>query len=221
MRNDTVLLNVQIPDFTFIKKHKKGDTKAERPTIMVPFRDNILFAKKNGNEVFSLNLNSQRFRRVFGAPDLTIAALCTSNHQVFILNPNQADYIRILDSNFQPEGKIATHLTNVQDCSMDMCVINQLQHSGHPLASAGRHSSVTSESSSASDISSRESDVADINIVISTSSPNASVRAVNLRQNVLWQLDRRTHAEVGMKFNPCSVTASKSGDIYFADRGTK
>ena len=218
MRNDIVLLNVQIPDFTKVRKKKKGDPKAEQPTIMALFGGNILFAKKNANEIFSLNRKSRRIRRVYRAANLTIGAMCTSYHQVFILNPYQAKYIKVLDSNFQQEDKIPTGFREFRDCNMDMCVASTSVSPYETVRSISSLMSKTSANSSRYNISPREIEMVSTCIVISTSSPNASVRAVK-REEVLWQLDCIANPELGLEFNPSSVTASETGDIYFADQG--
>ena len=92
-RKDTVLTNAKLPDFITVKKKKKGDPRAEQPTIMAPFGESILFAKANGNDIYSLNLTSNRIKRVFSIPDLSIAAMSTSSHHVFIFNRNETNFI--------------------------------------------------------------------------------------------------------------------------------
>ena len=222
---DTVLVNAQLPHFTTVQKKKKGDTKAEQPTIMALFGKNILFTKANGNTLYSLNLSSKRIRCVYSMANLTIAAICSSNQQLFLLDRKKAMHIKVLDSNFQQEKNIALNIENIQDCSIGMCVINQMKYPGPALAAATPRSSPSSGYSSISDVSSafnlrsRELDTA-VTYLISTSSPSASVRAVNRRNGILWQLDCKSNPELGLKFNPCSLTASHAGDIYFADKGT-
>ena len=107
-------------------KEKKGDRRAELPTIMIPFRDDILFAKKGGNEIYSFNTNSLKFKRVLGDADLTVAAMCSSSDRVFILNPKQPKYIRVLDSTFQAEGNIPTGLGDVRSCEGDISLIGDV-----------------------------------------------------------------------------------------------
>ena len=129
-RKDTVLVNARLPDFITVWKKQKSDPKAEQETLMAVFGDNLIFAKANGNNLYSLNLISKRISDVFSPADLTIAAICTSHQHVFILNRNQSNDINVLDSNFQQEVKISLNIGNIQDCAMNMCVINQQQHSG-------------------------------------------------------------------------------------------
>ena len=220
-RKDTVIVNARLPDFITVQKKKKYDQNAEQPTIMAVFGDNILFAKTNGNKLYSLNLTSKRISEVFSPVDLTIAAICTSHQHVFVLNRNQSDDINVLDSNFQQEGKISLNIGNIQDCAMNMCVINQQQHSGlTPRSSNTSGYLSTSDFRSTFNFTSLEVDASDTNILIGTSLPKASLRVVNLRNGILWQLNRKTNPELGLKFNPCSLTASHAGDIYFADKGT-
>ena len=54
--------------------------------------------------------------------------------------------------------------------------------------------------------------------IISTSMPYPSVRAVN-EEGGIWQIDSRRCPELDIRFNPCSVSASPTGDVFIADRG--
>ena len=223
-------MNVEVPDYKTIMKQKKGDPRAELPTIMIPFRGIILFAKKAGKDIYSFEPESQKFKRVFGTVDLSIAAMCSSNDRVFILNPKQADYIRVLDSRFQAEGKIPTGLGDVHGCEVDISLIGEYQRSvpATPSSPPSRMSSPVDHNQfcfqSPADFhrtsSALDKHTIDHTIVISTSSPHASLRAVNQKEGVVWQIDSRTNPELGLEFNPCSVSASETCDIYFADSGT-
>ena len=227
---DTVLLNVEVPDYKTTMKQKKSDPKAELPTIMIPFRDVILFAKKAGNEIYSFKPDSKKFRRVLGGADLTVAAMCSSNDRVFILNPKQADFIRVFDSRIQAEGKIPTGLGDIRGCEVDISLIGEYQHSvpSTPSSPPSRVSSPIDHTQfgfqSPVDFhrsaNTHDKHTIDHTIVICTSSPHASLRAVNQMEGVVWQIDSRTNPELGVGFNPCSVSASETGDIYFADSGT-
>ena len=224
-RKETVLVNTQLPDFTTVLKQKKVDLIAEQTTIIVLFGDNILYAKRDGNEIYSYHPKSKKRRRVYSSADLSIAAMCSDKHQVFILTRHQTTYIRVLDSNFREKATITNDFGNIKDCCVDMCVINPLGYIV-PAQPMTHRSPSTSCFVSASDISSTvgtksvDTDVSNITIVISFTSPRASVRAVNMRNDILWQLDCRKNKELGLDFNPCSVTSSEAGDIYFADRWT-
>ena len=228
--HDTVLLNVEVPDYKTILKQKKSDTKAELPTIMIPFRDVILFAKKFGSEIYSFKHQSLKFQRVLVGADLSVAAMCSSNDRVFILNQKQADYIRVLDSRFQAEGKIPTGLGDVRGCETDISLIGEHQHSVRSTLSSSpsRMSSSVDHTQSAfqspaefhRSSSFRDKHHIDHTLVICTSNPHASLRAVNQMEGVVWQVDSRTNPELGSEFNPCSVSASETGDIYFTDSTT-
>ena len=170
---------------------------------MVPFGNRLLFAKEGGNEVQSFDLYSKCFKCVFHLANLQIAAMCANSTQVFILDQKNAAEITVLDSNFKQKEKITTHLEEVENCKMDMCAVGRLRYS--------------LQTSSYSEFRFQEKDVVTDNIIISTSSPNGSITALSQNLGVLWKIDR-THTEIGEQFNPCSVTASVHGDIYFADR---
>ena len=55
-------------------------------------------------------------------------------------------------------------------------------------------------------------------IIISTSFPSGSVRLIKPTGGVAWQVDIRNTPELLVGFNPCSVAASSTGSIVFADR---
>ena len=191
---DNVFLNVKISDFSVLTKQKKGDSKAESPTIMFSFRDYILYAKKKGNEVLSFHIPSQSFKRKHNSDGLSIAAMCGNDNHVFILNQNEPKFITVLDASLQPEGKIATHLieNEVKDCSFDICLIKSKFTDKFTM---------------------------DHMIVICSSSPHGSVRAVNQTQGKLWQLDCWSNPGLSLTFNPCSVSSDDDTNIFIADQG--
>ena len=228
---DTVLLKVEVPDYKTIMKQKKGDPRAELPTVMIPFSDFILFAKKATNDIYRFKPETKRFKRAFSSADLSLAAMCASNDRVFILDRKHPNYIKVLDSGFQTEGKIPTGLDDVRGCEVDISVISEQQRSvpSTPSSSSNRMSSQTEckyfSCVSSSDLhrspSSHVIHTTDYTLVISTSTPISSLRAVNKMEGVVWQLDSKTNPELGSGFNPCSVSAAETGDIYFADASTE
>ena len=198
--NDTVLVNVTLPDYSLLTKEKMKDPQAHEQTIMFPFGECILFAKKDGNKVYNFNTQSRRFKDVFSGAKLNITALCGSDNQIFILDNKQPDNIQILDSAFRAEGKIATGLTNVKDCNMDMCLIDeQYKSSTNPKKHSPNKSYI---------------------VVISTFTPCPCVRAISQSHGLIWELDYRTSSLIDIRFDPCSVSASEKGDVFIADRGT-
>ena len=56
-------------------------------------------------------------------------------------------------------------------------------------------------------------------IFISTAKPVASVKALRQGQ-VVWQVNAYTRPQLTQDFDPCSVAASVTGDVFVADRGT-
>ena len=213
--NDTVLVHVKASDYKLVKKHKMADKQAHEQTIMFPFGESILFAKKGGNKIFNFNTQSHKFKDVLTRSKLTITALCGTGKHIFILDNAKPQDIQIFDSSFQPEGKIPTGLENVEDCDIDMCLINDVD--GKYISIFRNPRSGQSEDGASA---SQSSDHADKIVVISTSVPCPSVRAVSQTHGVIWQLNYRTSPQIDIRFNPCSVTASESGDVFIADRGT-
>ena len=157
----------------------------------------ILYAKKKGGEVFSFHTQSHTFKRKHNSDGLSIAAMCGNDHHVFILNQNEPKFISVLDANLQLEGKIATYLIEyeVNGCSFDMCLIK----------------------SKLSDLQNKTT--MDHTVVISSSSPNSFVRAVNQIKGKLWQLDCRSNPGLSLTFNPCGVSSDGDGNIFIADQG--
>ena len=212
---DTVLVHVNIPDYKLVKKHKMSDRQAQEQTIMFPFGESILFAKKGGSKIFNFNTQSHRFKDVLTRSKLTITALCGTGKHIFILDIERPEDIQIFDSVFQPEGKIPTGLENVKDCDVDLCLINNKDGKYVSAFRDPRSGQPDKEADT-----SQSSDHVDIIVVISTSVPSASVRAISQIHGLIWELNYRTSSQIDIRFNPCSVTASESGDAFIADRGT-
>ena len=194
---DNVFLNVQVPDFSVLTKKKKEDSDAEVPTIMFASGDYIMYAKKKGSEVFSFHTQNHTFRKRYSRDSLSIAAMCGSDHNVFILNEKEPKFITVLHASLQPEGKIATHLIEmeVKDCSFDICLIKSKLSNLQNIITM------------------------DHTIIICSSSPHGSIRAVNQTQGKIWQLDCRSNPGLSLTFNPCSVSSDDNGSISIADQG--
>ena len=210
-KSDTVLLKVEVPDYKTIMKRKNDDLRAELPIIMTPFRDNILLATKAGSKIYSFNPNSQKFEYLLGGDDLAVAAMCSNKDCIFVLNPKQADHIRVFDCILRADRKIPTGLGDVRKCQLDICLISK------PSNPSTQNSPPNLYSSSSLHVKQAFNDT----FVISASHPHATLRAVNQKEGVLWHIDFRTNPELGSGFNPCSVSASETGDIYFADASTE
>ena len=213
--NDTVLVHVNVPDYKLVKKHKMADSQAQEQTIMFPFGESILFAKKGGSKIFNFNTQSHKFKDVLTRSKLNITALCGTGKHIFILDNARPQDIQIFDSGFQPEGKIPTGLENVIDCDVDLCLIND-KDGKYILAFRDPRSGQPDKEAGASQSNSHVDKI----VVISTSVPCPSVRAVSQTQGLIWELNYRTSPQIDIRFNPCSVTASESGDVFIADRGT-
>ena len=187
-----VLLNVELPEYNMLTKEKKTDSRADFPTVMTPFGNEIIFTMKGGKEVFSFNTKTGTFRLIYSRPKLKVAALCSGDYHLFLLNHNHPRSIRILNSSFEVAGKISTGLYGVKSCSIDMCEIK----------SSDRHQNLPSTTP----------------IVISTTFPHSSVRAVNQEQGTLWVADANSKP-FDTTFSPCSVYSSLNGVIFVVDQG--
>ena len=201
MKNDTVLLNVAEPEFTVMAKKKRREEKADQPTLMVPYREYILFAKKGGNQIFSFHLNSHEFRCVRARSELSIAPLSCSNNFVYILSHETQDFIKILDFEFHPCGNVPSFIEEEKNnYDLDMFFISGGQqdfHNQNDLPQTLDHA-----------------------VVLCKSGPTGFVRKVDRKNGQVWQVDNKSHPWLTPKFEPCSVSASAAGDVFVADRGT-
>ena len=213
--SDTVLVNVKIPQYKSVTKHKMANRQAHQQTIMLPFGEPILFAKKGGSKIFNCNTYSFTFKVVLSHSKLAISALCGTGNHIYILDNARPQDIQIFDSSLQPEGKIPTGLENVKDCDVDMCLINDQDRKYGSMFHSSRASQLQKAASA-----SQSSDHVDKIMVICTSIPCASVRAISQTHGLICELNYRTIRQIGIWFDPCSVTASESGDVFIADRGT-
>ena len=120
--------------------------------------------------------------------NVAVMAMCGNADYVYILDNSRPHRINIFDSDFEAHGNITTVLEGVKDANVDMSIIHDDENPARHIA------------------------------IISSSFPQASVRAID-QTGVLWQLDCRTCPDqIDLSFNPCSVTASCAGDIFIADR---
>ena len=195
-KNVTVLLNAAEPDYTVEVKKTKRDEKAEQATLMVPYREYILFAKKGGDQIFSFHLNSHKFRHIHD--ELSVAALCCSNNFVYILSQKTPDFIKILDFQFQPWGNVPSFTKEEKkNYDFDICFISAEQQDLY-----------------------NQNDLSGHAVVLCKSGPTGFVRKVDRKNGQVWQVDNSSHPWLTPKFEPCSVSASDAGDVFVADRGT-
>ena len=187
-----VLLEVDLPEYNMLTKQKKTDPIADHQTVMVRFGDHIIFTMKGGNEVFSCNSKTGTFRLIYNRKNLKVAALCSGDYHLFLLNEVAPGYIQILNSSYEGEGRIATGLWDVHDCSMDICLLKS--SSNLDQNSPSNHT-----------------------IIIATSFPKGFVRAVN-QQNILWEVNSRSRP-LDASFSPCSISACQKGVIFAVDHG--
>ena len=128
-KNDTVVLNVSGPEYTVQMKKKKRDENAGQPTLMVSYRDHVLFAKK-GSQLFNFNTHSRDFKPV--RSNLSIVCLCCSDNYVYILNQTNLKYIRILNFEFNASGNIPSFIENEKNFDFDMCLFPEIEGSFQP-----------------------------------------------------------------------------------------
>ena len=195
MKNETILANVHGPKYKVMVSKGKTDEFADVPTIMVLRGENIFYAEKGRNEIFALTTHSHTLNLKYVSDDAPIQAMCCSKDRLFL---KTLDFIRVLDSRFNPMNPIPFENDDTHSYDVDMCFVQNhdldldLHHQGAPAA-AGHV------------------------IVYSKSAPNSYVRAVNNLGDVVWQVD---HSRVDSRFDACSVTSSAAGDVLIADRGT-
>ena len=194
MKNETILANVHGPKYKVMVSKGKTDEFADVPTVMALRGENIFYAKKGRNEIFALNTHSHTLNLKYVSDDAPIQAMCCSKDRLFLKTP---DFIRVLDSRFNPMNPIPLENDDTHSYDVDMCFVQNhdldldLHHQGAPAAGHV--------------------------IVYSKSAPNSYVRAVNNLGDVVWQVD---HSQMDSRFDACSVTSSTAGDVLIADRGT-
>ena len=199
LTNDTVLINVDLTDNNVLLKQKTGDSRIEIPTIMFSHENLIVFAKRGGKEIFTFNTQTHKLKQIARFSDLAIAAMCGTK-EVYYIDSKSPGHIRVLNPSHPTHGIIPTGLKEVKDCGFDMCLIT--------------------ESTSFQTSTDFQADKPGHTIILSVSMPHASVRALN-KSGSLWQLDCRSHPDqLGLDFNPRSVSAAASGDIFIADGET-
>ena len=189
------LYYVQIPEYNFLPMQKMKGQQAEKPIIMCASGDSIFVARKASNDLHSFDIRTQQVSTL-NPGNVAVLAMCGNADRVYILDNSCPSRINIFDSEINSLSNFATGLEDIEDGYVDMCIID-----GDEI-SAGHHENT-----------------ADHIIIISTSFPQASVRAISEIEGFLWQLDcQKCPHQLDLSFNPCSVTASKAGDIFIADR---
>ena len=186
-----VLLNVDLQEYNLLKKEKKMNSHADMPTTIVPFDDKIIFTMKNETEVFSFNPKTSTFKSIYSRPNLKVAAMCATDSHMFLLSQKETDVVHIFNSRFQRKEKVTTGLMGLSDCSVDMCVLKSSSYLDK--YSPSNHT-----------------------IVISTSSPHGSVRAVSI-EGQLWEVDGGIQP-LDAAFSPHSISSNLNGDIFVADK---
>ena len=199
---DFVLLNAKVPKYNTVLKRKRKDEKAELPTNMFPFEENIMFTKKGDCKVHGFHKVTNKFSTVIRLDGGVFRAVCSSDQFIFSLDSIQPNVIKIWNPTFQCCGKIPLDYGYASDAEIDMSFISDSNTPSH-------HSDLRDDST---DI--------DHTIVISASCPHGSVRAVSQMTGMIWQLDYQNCKDLDLRFNPCSVSASLAGDVYIADKGT-
>ena len=194
------LFEVQIPEYNFLLKHRIKDSSVEKP-IMCASGDRFLFAKKGGLEVYSYDTQTQQ-TSALKPGNVAVIAMCGNLDYVFILDNSRQRKINIFDSEFNPHGNISTGLDDANGSDFDMCILKDTFNTAQI------------------NVFPHDRDAHCV-VILSTSIPQASVKAIRPIEGILWQLDSRSRPELGLHFDPCSVSASKTGDIFIADRGSE
>ena len=202
-RSSLGLWHVQVPDFKVLLKKTIGFLDDDTPAIMASFGKQILVVKKGGNEIYSINTDTEFRETVFKDANFQIDAMCCNDEHLYIFQKKSPGVIQILDSKFQSTGCIPTGLKeNV--AQVDLCTATMTT------------SALTEEQSSLGFKTEHKH-----MCIISISKPGTkhpSVRAVN-ETGVIWQVDSRSCPELDNSFNPYSISSSTTGDIFIADNG--
>ena len=190
---ETVLLNVEGPEYRTVLKAKQRDSKADQPAVMCSFGESILYARKGGSVIHSFQTKTKKFKSETQIQSTSILAMCTSDRHLYILFAHQLNHIQVLDTNYRLVEVLATGIENVKkaDLDVDMWFAGDMRPGFLDPTVGTNHP-----------------------IVISISH-SGSVRLVN-KTGVFWVLDRPV--ERHPSFIPRSVSASATGDIYMVDR---
>ena len=175
---------------TFQKEDKRP--KCRRSNCYCIIWRVCIICQKSAKQVYGINTQSGTFIQAYGSSKLRIAAMCCKQSHLYVIGKEEPEFIRVLDSSFYHTGNIASTHQHVNLDDVDMSVVssvNQQKHQTH-------------------------TDVVNDVIVISKTSPNGFVRVINRTEGVVWQLDDKVTPCFEGHFNPCSVSASASGDIY-------
>ena len=118
----TVFLNLEGPEYKLVTKKRKKIEGVNCPTFMFLSGDFIFFAERGGKAIYQFNTVSHKFKRMTVFSDFAMAAMCGNEAYIYIIDENTQDHVSVLDSNFQPYGKVPTGLTQTRDCDIDMCL---------------------------------------------------------------------------------------------------
>ena len=190
-KDGLVFLNVKSQEI-----HKQKALPGEMPIFMIPSGKIIIFAMKGGRDVKRFKIESNKIKNVH-KNKFAISGMCGDENQFYVLGTEKSERIIEFDGNWKKTGTISTGLGNIQECTVDMCLLTRKKETQQL----------------------RGADVQDTSksIVVSTSAPHPSVRIVNKAQGVIWCLNRASHPELNLQFDPSSV-ASSDETIFFAER---
>ena len=194
--NDTVFLRIRGIQHNVLLKKKKGDQNAEVQTMMTPFGKYILFARKGAKQVYGLNRQSGNVKQMYSSNDLRIAGICCSKTYIYLIGKEIPENIRVLDSSFVHISNSASTVEDNQLNDLDMALIpgaNQCQQ----------------QPEEGNDV-----------IVFSTGAPGGFVKVLSKAEGFVWQLNYKVAPRFKGNFDPCSVSASRNGDLFIAERST-
>ena len=196
-KNDTVFLRIRGIQQNVLFKKKKGDQNADLQTMMTPFGKYILFARKGTKQVYGLNRRSGNFKQIYNGNDLRIAGICCSKTYIYLIGKENPENIRVLDSSF-------VHISNSASTVAD----NLLNGPDMALIS-GANQSQQQQPEEGNDV-----------IVVSKGAPGGFVRVLSKTEGLVWQLNDKVAPPFKGNFDPCSVSASRNGDLFIAERST-
>ena len=152
--------------------------------------------------------------------------MCCSHNRMYIFDQNNQSHLKVLDFKFDLHDKFLCRVSSsipigihMKNCDVDMCVIpnsslnrTECRVRRRSLSGSSSHSPVD-----LSDDGQHRFLAEDHLIVLSKSAPDGLIVALDVKGNVIWRLDYRTHQYLDEGFSPICLSSSAAGDIFAVD----
>ena len=122
-KNDTVLMNIDTKSLKVQFKTKRRNSDAHLPTILVPFKEYLLFAKKGGHKVYCFSEKKHAIFKRYNDKSVRIKAMCCTDENIYIIDTKFNPCVRVLNSDFQPGALTSVGDEDTRNCDMDMCAV--------------------------------------------------------------------------------------------------